>query len=135
MISTITNQGKIRFMLYKNALNADVLIRFLKRLIKNAGRKVFLILDNLKVHHAKVVVQWLDEHKEQIDVFYLPSYSPELNPDEYLNGDLKGAMRRGLPARDQRTLNRKVLGHMRRLQKKPAKVIRFFEHHRVKYAA
>lgn len=135
MISTITNQGKVRFMLYENALNAEVLIRFLKRLIKDAGRKVFLILDNLKVHHAKVVVEWLDEHKEQIEVYYLPSYSPELNPDEYLNGDLKSGMCRGVPARDQRTLNRKVLGHMRKLQKTPAKVKKFFEHHSVKYAA
>ena len=82
MISAITNQGKVRFMMYQDAMNSKLLIKFMTRLTKDAGRKVFLILDNLRVHHGKNVKQWLGEHKEQIEVFYLPSYSPELNPDE-----------------------------------------------------
>ena len=53
------------------------------------GRKVYLILDNLRVHHSKAVTEWVEGHKEQISLFYLPSYSPEYNPDEYLNNDLK----------------------------------------------
>jgi transposase len=62
----------------------------MKRLIKSTNRKVFLILDNLNVHHGKTVLQpWLDANKDKIEVFYLPSYSPELNPDEYFNGTLK----------------------------------------------
>lgn len=92
MISSITNQGKVRFMLYDGTLNAKVLIRFLERLCRDAGRKVFLILDNLRVHHAKVVQEWLAGHHDAIEIFYLPSYSPELNPDEYLNGDLKAGV-------------------------------------------
>jgi transposase len=56
----------------------------MRRLTKDAGRKVFLILDNLKVHHSKVVKAWLEKHREKIEAFYLPSYSPELNPYEYL---------------------------------------------------
>jgi transposase len=63
------------------AMNADILIDFFKRLIKDAARKVFVILDNLKVHHARRVKDWLADHTEHIEVFYLPSYSPELNPD------------------------------------------------------
>ena len=86
-ISAITNQGKVRFQMYDGRMDADQLIQFMKRLINDAKRKVFLILDNLRVHHAKEVTQWLAKHSEQIEVFYLPSYSPELNPDEYLNGD------------------------------------------------
>jgi hypothetical protein len=89
MISALTNQGKVRFMIYRENMTAQVLITFMQRLVKDAPRKVFLILDNLKVHHAKLVQEWLVEHREQIEVFYLPSYSPELNPDEYLNCDLK----------------------------------------------
>lgn len=85
MISSITNQGKVRFMIYKNSMNAKTLIKFLKRLIKTCGRKIFLILDNLRVHHAKLVREWLGEMKDKIEIFYLPSYSPELNPDEYLD--------------------------------------------------
>ena len=89
LISTVTNQGKVRFMVYRDTMNAKTLIRFMRRLIKDVDRKVFLIVDNLRVHHSKLVHKWLEEHPEQIEVFYLPSYSPELNPDEYLNCDLK----------------------------------------------
>jgi len=89
MISTVTNQGTVRFMIYDTMMNAQVLIRFMKQLIKGASRKIFLILDNLRVHHAKLVKAWLTENSEKIEVFFLPAYCPELNPDEYLNCDLK----------------------------------------------
>jgi len=88
LISSITNQGKVRFMFYKDKMNSQTFIKFMKRLIKDANKKVFLILDNLKVHHSYVVKDWLEDHQDEIEVFFLPSYSPELNPDEYLNGDL-----------------------------------------------
>ena len=76
-------------MNYETNMNARVLIKFMHRLTKDAGRKFFLIQDNLRVHHAKLVKAWLERHQEKIEVFSLPSYSPELNPDEYLNCDLK----------------------------------------------
>jgi thymidine kinase len=72
MISTVTNQGKTRWMIIDEAFNSDKLIEFLERLIKDAGRKVFLILDNLRVHHSKPVKAWLAEHQKQIEVFYYP---------------------------------------------------------------
>ena len=92
MISTVTNQGKVRWMIYRDTLTSQVFIRFLERLIKDAGRKVLLIVDNLKVHHSRPVKEWLCKHKEQIEDFYLPSYSPERYPDEYLHGDLKASL-------------------------------------------
>jgi len=64
---------------------------------------------NLKVHHRRAVNKWLEMKKEQIEVFYLPSYSPELNPDEYLNSDLKQNIRSGLPARSENALTKKTL--------------------------
>jgi transposase len=73
IISTVTNQGKVRWKVFEGATNAGVLIDFFKRLIKDADRKVFLIRDNLKVHHAGKVKDWLADHEEQIEVFYLPS--------------------------------------------------------------
>ncbi len=96
MISTVTNQGKTRWMIIDGAFNSDRLIEFFEALVKDAPRKVFLILDNLGVHHSKPVKAWLAEHIEQMEVFYLPSYdqrkslwdSPELNPDERLNAGL-----------------------------------------------
>ena len=135
MISAITNQGKVRFQIYDGRMNADQLIQFMKRLIKDAKRKVLLIVDNLRVHHAKKVTQWLAKHPEQIEVFYLPAYSPELNPDEYLNCDLKAGIHSKRPARTQKQLKAKVLSHMRMLQKQPKRVVKYFLHPKISYAA
>lgn len=135
MISAINNQGKVRFQIYDGTMNADRLIGFMKRLIKDAKRKVLLILDNLRVHHAKVVKAWLEDHRDHIEVFYLPSYSPELNPDEYLNGDLKAGVHGGKPARSREQLKKKIRSHMGMLQKKPERVKRYFRHPSIRYAA
>jgi len=89
MISTVTNQGKVQFMIYSENMNSDKFIEFLKQLIKNNERKIFLVLDNLRVHHSHIVKDWVAENKEKIELFFLPAYSPEKNPDEYLNCDLK----------------------------------------------
>jgi hypothetical protein len=110
-------------------------IDFCTRLIKSAGRKVFLVLDNLRVHHAKVFKAWLEKHEDEIEIFYLPSYSPELNPDEYLNCDLKAGVHSGKPARTKAQLKKKVVSHMRMLQKKSQRVAKYFEHEKIRYAA
>jgi len=135
LISSITNQGKVRFMLYRNTMNAQTMIKFLNRLIKDVGQKVYLIVDNLRVHHGKVVKEWLELHKEQIEVFYLPAYSPELNPDEYLNCDLKAGVHSGVPARSKDQLAKKAISHLRMLQKKPKRVKKYFKHPKIAYAA
>lgn len=135
IISTVTNQGKVRWKVFEGAMNADVLIDFFKRLIKDADRKVFLILDNLKVHHARKVKDWLAKHEEEIEVFYLPSYSPELNPDECLNADLKDGVTRRAPARSKAQLKKAAISHLRKLQKSPRRVRKYFEHKPVRYAA
>lgn len=134
MISTVTNQGKVRFMVYKQNMNAQLLIAFMKRLIKDADRKVFLILDNLKVHHAHIVRAWLAQNADAIEVYYLPSYSPELNPDEYLNCDLKLGVHSRPPPRDIATLRKYVISHMRKLQNLPDRVMRYFRHRAIAYA-
>jgi len=135
LISTVTNQGKVRFMVYRDTMKAQTLIRFMRRLIKDVGRKVFLVVDNLRVHHSKLVHEWLEGHLEQIEVFYLPSYSPELNPDEYLNCDLKVGVHSGVPATSKSELARKAIGHLRMLQKRPARVAKYFKHPKIAYAA
>ena len=135
MISAITNQGKVRFRFFEENMNADVLIDFFMRLLKDAKRKVFLILDNLRVHHCNPVKEWLKSHKKMIEVYYLPSYSPELNPDEYLNCDLKAGVHSGMPARDKSQLKQKASKHMRMLQRKPKRVRSYFENEFICYAA
>jgi transposase len=135
LISTVTNQGKVRWMVFGGALNAKILIRFFKRLIQDAQRKVFVILDNLRVHHAKVVREWLSTQREHMEVFYLPSYSPELNPDECLNADLKQAVTTKAPARSKGQLKKVTVGHLRKLSKSPERVKKYFKHDPVRYAA
>ncbi|MBC8554162.1 MAG: IS630 family transposase [Candidatus Brocadiales bacterium] len=135
LISTITNQGKVRFMVYEDKMNSGTLIKFMKRLMKDSTRKIFLVLDNLKVHHSYIVRDWLEKHKEQIEVFFLPSYSPELNPDEYLNCDLKIGVHSKTPARTKEQLKNKVVSHLRKLQKLPDRVKKYFKHPKIAYAA
>lgn len=135
MISSLTNRGKLRFMVYEETMTSQVLIRFFRQLIKDAGRKVFLILDNLRVHHSKHVQAWLKEHVGQIEVFFLPPYCPELNPDEYLNNDLKGRIQAGRTARNKEELKGKVRRAMCYLQRRPEHVARYFRHPSVAYAA
>jgi transposase len=93
MISAVSNRGLMRFMLYEGALNADRFIAFLRRLIKDAGQKVILIVDNLQVHRAGKVMARVASHAHEIELYYLPSDAPDHNPTEYLNNDLKQRLR------------------------------------------
>jgi len=135
MISTVTNQGKTRWMIIENAFNSDRLIEFLEALIKDAKRKVFLILDNLRVHHSRSVKAWLALHQAKIEVFYLPGYSPELNPDERLNADLKYAIGSKVPARTKKKLKGAADAHMTMLEQSPERVKSYFQDPLVNYAA
>ena len=135
VISTVTNRGTMRWKIFNGALNSDILIDFMKRLVRDAGRKIYLILDNLRVHHSKPVKAWLAEHKHAIEVFYLPSYSPELNPDEMANADLKQAVTKLAPARTKLQLVKATSKHLRSVQRQPERIRRYFEHEPVRYAA
>ncbi len=103
------------------------LIEFFEALIKQAGRKVFPVLDNLGVHHCKPVKEWLAEHIQQIEAFYLPSYSHELNPDERLNGDLKPAIETRVPCRTKDKLRKAATEHMTAIEKNPDRIKSFLK--------
>jgi len=128
MMSAVTNAGNLWFTTFSGRFNAGVLIEYMRRLIKSAGRKVLLILDGHTVHKSKKVKAWLGEHEEEIEVFLLPGYSPELNPDEYLNQDIKANVfkhERPEDAEHMRSLLRRAL---RERQRQPEKVIGYFQH-------
>jgi len=135
LISAITNQGKVRFMIYPGALRPKTLIRFMERLTRDAQRKVYLILDNLNVHKSRDVQAWLQENRQRIEVFYLPPYSPELNPDEYLNGDLKRAVHQDVPPQDAQQLRLIAQRHLRVIQRSRPRVRNYFRHRAIRYAA
>jgi transposase len=135
LISAVTNRGELRWMVVDGAVNAPTLIRFLQRLIREDRRKVFLILDRLRAHRARMTQDWLAEHRSEIEVHYLPPYSPELNPDEGVNADLKQAVPRKAPARSKQQLKRAAISHMRRLAKMPKRIRSIFQHQQFRYAA
>jgi transposase len=135
LITAVTNKGELRWMIVDGAVNAPTFIRFLERLIRDARDKVFLIVDRLKVHRARLVRDWLQAHRSAIEVHYLPSYSPELNPDEGVNADLKQALPRQEPARSKEQLRRAADRHMRSLSKRPQRIRAIFRHPQFRYAA
>ena len=135
MIASVTNQGKARWMIIDGAFNHEKLIEFFESLVKDAGKKIFLILDNLGVHHCKPVKAWLAENKDKMEVFYLPSYSPELNPEERLNADLKHVIRAKVPVRTKQKLQAAAVDHMNTIANSPERVKAYFRDAFVKYAA
>ena len=135
VILTVTNKGAMRWKVFSGALNAKILIGFLKRLVHGRETRVFLILDSLRVHHFKAVRQWLKENEDKIVFFYLPSYSPELNPDELLNADLKQRVTKAAPARNKLALTRTAIGALRSIQRQPERVANYFGQKDVAYAA
>ena len=135
MISTVTNKGQARWMIIDGNFGADRLIEFLEALIKDAARKIFLILDNLRAHHSKPVKAWLAGRTDRIEVFYLPSYAPELNPDERLNADMKHAIGSKVPVRTKSSLKAAAENHMTTIGTAPDRVRAYFQDPRVKYAA
>lgn len=135
MIATVTNQGKTRWMIIDEAFNSDKLIEFMEALIGDAEKKVFLILDNLRVHHSKPVKAWAAERAGKIELFYLPSYSPELNPEERLNADMKHAITSKVPVRTKAKLRAAAVDHMTLLEQTPERVKKYFGDPKVAYAA
>jgi transposase len=135
MISTVTNKGTLRFMLFEESFTADVFLNFLKRLTKGSKAKVFLILDNIRVHHAKMVQSWLELNKDKIEVFFLPAYSPELNPDELLNQDVKSNAVGRKRAKNLTELRNNITNYLFGTQKKPDIVKSYFLKREVSYAA
>jgi transposase len=135
LITAVTNRGKLRWMVVDGAVNAPTFIRFLERLIREARCKVFLIMDRLKAHRARPTQDWLAEHRSEIEAHYLPAYSPELNPDEGVNADLKQTVPRKAPARSKQQLKRAVISYMRSLSKRSERIRSIFQHQQFRYAA
>lgn len=133
MISAITNHGTCRFMCYEENMTQQLFINFMERLIKDADRKVLFIVDNLKVHHGKIVQEWLGNHKEEIEIFYTSPYSPEINPDEYLNHNLKQNVHSGMIPHTKEQIRKKTEDFMMDLQNKHEKVTCLFEHKKLAY--
>ena len=135
MISAVSNRGLMRFMLYGGALNAECFLAFLRPLVKDTRQKVFLIVDNLKVHHAAAVKAWVASHSHEIELFYLPAYAPDHNPEEYLTGELKRELRQRPQPDGKDELIRNARSVLRSIQRSPERVRAYLKPEPVRYAA
>jgi transposase len=135
MISAISPRGLMRFMVLPGKVNAEVMCDFIDRLMKGAARRVFLILDGHPTHKAKKLKAHIESYQGKLRVFYLPSYSPQLNPDEHVWNEVKshGIGRMKVSGPDQ--LKAQAIGCLRHLQKSPAKIRGFFRAPSTRYAA
>ncbi len=134
MISAITNRGRLAFMVFQGRFTAPLCIDFLRRLVRSSPRKVFLIVDRHPVHRSRALHRWLNAHQHQIRLFFLPTYSPELNPDELLNQDVKtNALGRQRPGTLTEMIHR-VRSFLWSTQKNPDKVRRYFHAPQARYA-
>jgi transposase len=136
MLSAISNAGMLRFRLFVGSFNGPVFIDFLRRLLRDCGgRRVHLIVDGHPVHRAKPVSAWVGRHAEQIQLHFLPGYSPELNPVELLNHDVKANAAGRRRPRSAGELRDQLHGYLRGRQRQPEVLVRFFDHPTTRYAA
>lgn len=135
MISAISNRGDLRFMIIEGKFNSDVFIEFMRRLLKGSTQKIFLIVDNHSAHKSKVVKSWVRNHEERIKLFYLPPYSPDLNPDEYLNQDIKTNTVRSNPPRNKDDMHRSVNNFLQKKKRSKERVKQYFKNENINYAA
>jgi len=135
LMSTITNRGRLAFMVFHCRFRAGVFLEFLGRLVQHVGRKVFLIVDRHPVHRARKVSAWVARNAHAIRLFFLPGYSPELNPDEMLNQDVKanGLARRRPHTPDE--MMQDIRSYLRKRQRQPHVVKAYFRERHVRYAA
>ena len=134
-IASVSKQGTVRFMLYTERFSGPVYLCFLKRLTRSRKRKLFVIVDRHPVHFRKAVQQWLKAHASAIEVFYLPAYSPQLNPVEYLNNDVKQQVHDQPPTMSLQQLKRRAAACLRKIQNLPQRVSNYFRHPDIAYAA
>ena len=135
MISALSNQGLVRFGFHDGAINAERFIGFMADLVHDTPSKVFLIVDRLPAHRAVKVHDWLQDNKARIELFYLPAYSPQMNPDEWLNRDLKTELRTRPAAPERDTLKSIAERFMRTLASMPQRVMNYFQNQHIAYAS
>ena len=134
MISAVTNKGALRFMCYTSTMTQSKFILFLSKLAASTDGPVIAITDNLSVHHGKRVRAWV-EKQEDFTLEFIPSYSPELNPDEYLNRDLKRNVNARRMPRNLSELKENVMSFMLSIQKQPARIMSYFNSRHITYAS
>ena len=135
VIATVSNSGEMHFLTYSGTMDASLFILFLEGLLRETTKKVFIITDRLSAHDCEEVWDWVDQRSDRIDLFFLPRRSPELNPDEYLNNDLKGNVHTAGLSNNEEELADRIHAFLLKLLELPEHVMSYFQHPCVQYAA
>ncbi|WP_221939406.1 IS630 family transposase [Streptomyces benahoarensis] len=132
-MSAISTRGRMHFMVFTESFDAKVMCHFLARLVGHFDHKVHLIVDRHSAHHSKTVRAWLADHQDEIELHFLPSYSPERNPDELVNTDLKRSLPHTQRARNRAELATETRRFFHRRQRQPHIVTGYFKTPHVRY--
>jgi len=132
VISAITPQGKIRFMQYDGGMDQELFIEFLQRIEVNEQKKITLIVDGLPAHKGKKVREYIASTKKKIKLYFLPGYSPELNPDELVWSGAKRDVQRRI-VKTKKELEKNIARYLHSIQKKKAHIQSLFKHPKVAY--
>ena len=135
MISAISNKGHLQFMIIDGRFNGEVFITFLKQMIKYSRQKIYFVTDGHPAHKTKKLNEWLSENIDRIEVFFLPPYSPELNPQEYVNQDVKTNIIGKKPPINKAQMRTNVEDFMYKRKNDKRQVQKYFHVSHVRYAA
>lgn len=135
MISAISNQGHLQFMLIEGSFNSEVFQTFLQQMIKYSKRKIYFVTDGHPAHKTKKLNKWLTANKEKIEVLFLPPYSPELNPQEYRNQDVKTNVIGKHRPINKAEMKKNVEAFMQKRKNDKMQVQKYFHQNQVRYAA
>lgn len=132
MLSAISPRGEMRFMVHEGSVNAEVFLTYLKRLMTGATAPIFLIVDGHSIHKAKIITDFVKTKQGMLEIFYLPPYSPQLNPDETVWAHLKRTVSRKI-VKDINDMKALVHSTLRSIQRQPEKIRSFFKHPETQY--
>jgi transposase len=135
VIATVTNTGAMQYMTYEGMLNGARFVEFLEHLVRTTPKKIILVVDNLTAHHSAPVWEWLEAHPDRIEIQFLPHRSPEMNPEECLNNDLKGNVHKERLPDNKSELRAQVEAFLKNVQSLPQRVMSYFQHPLTQYAA
>lgn len=135
MLAAISPQGFMNWMVFEDNFTSKEFIIFLGRLVRQIKQKTFLILDNHKVHHSKKVKAYVEKYKDKIELFYLPPYCPDMNPQELVNQDVKANSNnfRALKCVNDLIINLRY--YLTQIQFNQFKIMKYFTKKEVAYAA
>lgn len=135
LMAAISDEGDMRFTVFEGSFNKEKMVEFLERFADEEGPKKFLILDRHSAHLSHLVSDWAKEHAKQVELFFLPAYSPHLNPAEILNQDIKQHIRRTGSGANKTDLLKRVRSFLFGVQRKREQIVNYFGARTVAYAA